>query len=204
MTRPGSLGKAHRLLAPRVAFLIGTRSLDGESNLIPVSNVTSVSVDPELIAVTVLRRWNTFSNLMTTDGFTLSVPKFTHMEGVWKLGSRYSRFPYNDNAEKLRDCGLALIDTPSQSGPILADGLGWMECHTIRRPDIPGDHGLFICEIVQVEFEEATFSPDGEPTGPLRPLMQVTGNLFTTTTTLTQIPYGPGPAIVHPEVDPCA
>ena len=158
--------------------------------------MTSVSVEPELIAVAVLKQWDTFSNLMTADGFTLSVPRLSHLEGVWKLGSRYSRYPYDDSAEKLRDCGLALSDPSDRPGPVLTDGLGWMECRTIHRLDSIGDHGLFIGEIRHVEFDESAYSPQGDPTGQLRPLMQVTGNLFTTGSDLVQTPYGPGPATI--------
>lgn len=190
-TRLGRIEKAHRLLAPRISYLIGTRSPDGEGNLIPVSNVTSISTDPQLIVVAVFKDWQTHTNLHHTAGFTLSVPSIDHQEGVWKLGARYSRYSYPDRATKLRACGLALTDDPHEYGPILVNGLGWLSCRILARPDFGGDHGVFIGEIEQVHLSTEHFHDDGSPIGDLHPLMQVTANRFTTGGTTSILPYGP-------------
>jgi flavin reductase (DIM6/NTAB) family NADH-FMN oxidoreductase RutF len=190
-TRLGSVTKAHRLLAPRIAYLIGTRSREGEPDLIPVSNVTSISTEPQLVVVAVFRDWQTCTNLHEAAGFALSVPTIDHQDGVWKLGARYSRYDYPDRRAKLRACGLALIDDPDLDGPVLADGLGWMSCRIVARPDFGGDHGVFIGEITQVEFSSGDFRDDGAPIGDLHPLMQVTGNRFTTGGATSTSPYGP-------------
>jgi flavin reductase (DIM6/NTAB) family NADH-FMN oxidoreductase RutF len=190
-TRPGSVTKAHRLLAPRIAYLIGTRSRDGEPNLIPVSNVTSISTDPQLIVVAVFRDWQTYVNLRYATGFTLSVPAIDHQEGVWRLGARYSRYDYPDSRTKLHTCGLSLDDDPNLDGPVLADGLGWFSCRIIARPDFGGDHGVFVAEVMQVQFSSDHFRDDGTPVGDLHPLMQVTGNRFTTGGTTSTSQYGP-------------
>jgi len=88
-----STAKAHRLLAPRIAYLIGTRDRDGTYNVIPVSNVTSVSTDPQHLPLAVHKQWRTYETLLSTEGFTLSVPLIGHLQGAWKLGARYSRYP---------------------------------------------------------------------------------------------------------------
>jgi flavin reductase (DIM6/NTAB) family NADH-FMN oxidoreductase RutF len=189
-TRPGSVTKAHRLLAPRIAYLIGTRGRDGEANLIPISNVTSISTDPQLIVVAVFKEWQTYTNLLEVAGFTLSVPTIDDQDGVWKLGARYSRYDYPDRQTKLHACGLALTDGAELYGPILADGLGWLSCRIVARPDFGGDHGVFIGEVEHVEFSVDHFQDDGTPVSDLYPLMQVTGNRFTTSGTTSTVPYG--------------
>ncbi|GAB1641500.1 flavin reductase family protein [Krasilnikovia sp. MM14-A1259] len=186
--RPAAINKAHRLLAPRVAFLIGTRDAAEQANLIPISNVTSVSTDPQQILVAVHRAWKTYDNLNRADGFTVSVPADDQLDGVWKLGARYSRHLFPDRATKLRECGMPLIDTPH--GPVLANGLGWMSCLVIQRPDFGGDHGVFVGEVADVHFNDTAFTDEAEPRGELRPVMQVTGNLFSTTGPSRRIPYG--------------
>ena len=183
---------AHRLLAPRIAFLIGSRDPAGEPNLIPVSNVTSVSTDPQLVLVAIYKRWKTYANFTTAQGFTLSVPTYDQMEGVWKLGARYSRYEYPGHQAKLRECGLALSMGASPFGPVLADGLGWLACHIVERMDVGGDHGMFVGEIDRVAFDDSVFELDGTPRGDFHPLMQVTGNRFATTGATDSIPYGPG------------
>lgn len=60
----GSVAKAHRLLAPRIAYLIGTRDHGGTPNVIPVSNVTSVSTDPQHVLLAVYKQWRTYETLL--------------------------------------------------------------------------------------------------------------------------------------------
>ncbi len=175
-----ALEKAHRLLAPRIAYLVGTRSPDGTSNIIPVSNVTSISTDPQQVAVAVYKQWTTRHNLVATAGFTLSVPCVDHLQGAWKLGARYSRYQYTSNAEKIAASGLPVDDAASKYGPILSNGIGWMTCRSLRDLDFAGDHTLFIGQVEQVHFNPAYLNSDGTPRGEIRPLMQVTGNTFTT------------------------
>jgi flavin reductase (DIM6/NTAB) family NADH-FMN oxidoreductase RutF len=100
-----ALDKAHRLLAPRIAYLVGTRASDNSPNLIPLSNLTSISTRPQHLALAVCKQWETHKNLHNADGFTVSVPHIGQLEGVWKLGARYSGYPYVNNAEK--SCLLA-------------------------------------------------------------------------------------------------
>jgi flavin reductase (DIM6/NTAB) family NADH-FMN oxidoreductase RutF len=188
--RAASLTKAHRLLAPRVAYLVGTRSPQGEPNLIPVSNVTSISTNPQLIVVAVYRAWRTYDNLQVAEGFTLSVPTDDHREGVWKLGARYSHYTFLDRRTKLAESRLSVDERSDLPGPVLADGIGWLSCRITARPDFGGDHGVFIAEVVQAEFNDDYLSDEGKPTADLRPLMQVTGNTFTTSGQVSTIPYG--------------
>lgn len=188
--RAGSLSRAHRLLAPRIAYLIGTRSADGEPNLIPVSNVTSISTDPQLIVIAVYRAWKTYDNLQATDSFTLSVPTAEQQDGVWKLGARYSRYDFPDRTTKLTASGLTLDHNPDLPGPVLTDGIGWLSCQITSRLDVEGDHGVYIGKITHAEFNDDHLTPDGTPTHDLRPLMQITGNRFTTAGPAFTIPYG--------------
>lgn len=185
----GPLEKAHRLLAPRIAYLIGTRSTSGQSNLIPVSNVTSISTDPEQVLIAVHHRWVTCDNLSEAAGFTLSVPDFSQLDGVWKLGARYSGYPAASRAEKLATCGLDLDETASQYGPILADCLGWMSCRIIETLSFGGDHLSFVGNVEFVLFDDARFYSDGTPMHEIRPLMQVTGNVFSTAAPFASIRY---------------
>ncbi|MCP2280113.1 flavin reductase family protein [Nocardia amikacinitolerans] len=172
---------AHRLLAPRIAYLIGTRGENGAPNLIPVSNLTSVSTKPQQVAVAVYKEWKTHQNLRTAAGFTVSVPTFDQLDGVWKLGARYSKFPITEPADKLSASGLALDYTSSSYGPVMPSGLGWMACRIVARLDLGGDHGLAIGEVEQVWFNADYLTPDGVPHNVTHPLMQQTGNQFITT-----------------------
>ncbi|WP_080640587.1 flavin reductase family protein [Salinispora arenicola] len=188
--RPVNVMKAHRLLAPRVAYLVGTRSIRGEANLIPVSNVTSISTDPELVTLAVFKEWTTYENLVDTDAFTLSVPTVEQLPGVWKLGARYSRFKFASTAAKLAASNLAILESDDLPAPVLRDGLGWLVCRKLQQVDVNGDHGIFLGEVEAVAFDSDRFDSEGVPTSPIHPLMQVTGNKFTTSGETVSIEYG--------------
>jgi flavin reductase (DIM6/NTAB) family NADH-FMN oxidoreductase RutF len=185
----GSVAKAHRLLAPRIAYLIGTRDRNGVSNIIPVSNVTSVSTDPQQVLLAVYKQWRTYEVLLNAGGFTLSVPLIDHLQGVWILGAKYSHYPVAGLGAKLLASGLALDHEASTHGPVLADGIGWMHCKTIKRVDLGGDHGLIFGQVQRVWFNPDLLDSEGVPRSHIRPLMQVTGNRFATNTQSQQIPY---------------
>ena len=183
------LNKAHRLLAPRIAYLIGTRASDNSPNLIPVSNLTSISTQPQQIALAVYRQWETHKNLRNTDGFTVSVPHIDQLEGVWKLGAKYSHYPYANNAEKIAASGLYVDYDTSPYGPVVTDGMGWAVCQTLAKLDFHGDHGLFVAQIKHVYFNPTYLNSDGTPGGDARPVMQIAGNTFTTAADTYTIPY---------------
>ncbi|MGH3697254.1 MAG: flavin reductase family protein [Pseudonocardiaceae bacterium] len=187
MTVP--VAKAHRLLAPRIAYLIGTRDHLGTPNAILVSNVTSVSTDPQHILLAVHKKWHTYEVLLDREGFALSVPLMDHLEGVWKLATRYSHYPTTSPREKLAMSGLSFDYDASQHGPVLVNGTGWMDCRTIQCTDLGGDHGIIIGQPQHVWFNPEFLSPEGVPHTQTSPLMQVTGNRFTTTGRIMQIPY---------------
>lgn len=173
---------AHRLLAPRIAYLIGTKDENGTANLIPVSNLTSVSTKPQQVAIAVLKQWRTYENLLTADGFTVTVPTFEQLESVWKLGARYSKYPVVDPIEKLASCGLELDRDASPYGPVVPSGIGSLSCRVVARIDLNGDHGITVGEVEQVWFNPEYLTTEGKPKSTTHPLMQQTGNLFKTST----------------------
>ncbi|MGH3767228.1 MAG: flavin reductase family protein [Pseudonocardiaceae bacterium] len=184
-----ALEKAHRLLAPRIAYLVGTRTSDNSPNLIPVSNLTSISTEPQQIAVAVYKQWETHKSLLTAGGFTVSVPHVEQLEGVWKLGAKYSHYPYSDNTDKIVASGLSIDHGVCDYGPILSDGIGWAACQIVEKLDFGGNHGLYIGQIAHVHFNPTYLNPDGTPRGDVRPVMQITGNAFTTASDTHTVPY---------------
>ncbi|MEU6582795.1 flavin reductase family protein [Nocardia sp. NPDC046763] len=190
MGSDNALERAHRLLAPRIAYLIGTIDADKTANLIPVSNLTSVSTRPQHVALAVFKQWSTYETLQTAAGFTVSVPVIDQLEAVWKLGARYSRFPAAGPSEKLAASGLTLDHQVSGYGPVVRSGIGWMTCRTITRLDLGGDHGIVVGEVEQVWFNPDYLDRDGTPRGAPHPVMQQTGNQFTSTADeFTTVPY---------------
>jgi flavin reductase (DIM6/NTAB) family NADH-FMN oxidoreductase RutF len=117
------------------------------------------------------------------------VPHIDQLDGVWKLGAKYSRYVYSSNEDKIAKSGLAVDDTASDLGPVLAEGIGWLTLRTLGNLDLGGDHTLFIGQVEQVSFNKKYLSSAGTPHGDVHPVMQVTGNIFLTAAKLRTIPY---------------
>src|SRR5215471_11829837 len=134
--------KLHRILAPRLVVTIGTTSPDGRQNIIPINNITSVSVDPGMALIAVYKPWITAENLKTSRGFTVSVPHREQLELIWKLGQKYSG--YSSGKDKIEEFKDNLDLQFSEYGPVLKDALGWLECETVDRPNNAGGDHLMI------------------------------------------------------------
>ena len=171
----------HRLLAPRIAYVIGTRG-SGGPDLAPISNVTSVSRSPQVIVVAVFKEWQTYANLVAGKGFTLSVPTRGQNDAVWRLGEKYSGFTPAAGHTKLDECGTPIDLEASEYGPALSESIGWLECQITSTADIKGDHGVFFGGVVAAHFNEKYLTADGMYKQNSEPVMQVVGNTFASST----------------------
>jgi len=175
-----ALERAHRLLAPRLVFMVGTRSVDNVVDMIPVSNVTSVSTAPEMIALAVYREWQTCDNLLHGEGLTVSVPMAEQLEAVWKLGGKYSGYAKVATAPKSAEFREMFDEGFSTYGPVLKGAIGWMECRTVRKLTDLGDHVLFVASVLKVMVDPRCYDKNVLPAGSPKPLMQWVHNKFAT------------------------
>lgn len=180
--------KLHRIMAPRLVFLIGTTSDKGIKNIIPINNTMPVSTDPGMIIVAVYKKWGTCENLKTANGFTLSVPSKEHLELVWKLGAKYSRYSSGqDKNEEFKDC---LDNDFSAYGPVLKGAIGWMEMEVINRPrDVGNDHLMVIGAIKRGMVDPKQYKEDITPIGNPKPIMQWQLNNFSKASDIFTIDY---------------
>ncbi len=180
--------KIHRILAPRLVVLVGSKSSDGHSNIIPISNITSVSVKPSMVVIAIYKPWTTTANLKTAKGFTISVPQKDQLELVWKLGQKYSG--YNSDKDKIEEFGDELDLEFSEFGPVLKNSLGWVEYEIVDRPsEGEGDHMLFIGKVKKAMVNPKFYSDEVVPIGSPKPFMQWTSNTFAEPTDLFSIDF---------------
>lgn len=180
--------KIHRILAPRLVVLIGTKSKDGRQNIIPINNITSVSTESSMVIIAVYKEWITANNLETTKAFTVSVPHRKQLELVWKLGQKYSG--YNSGKDKIEEFKENLDFNFSTYGPVLKDALGWVEYQIVERPgDAGGNHlmiiGKYTKAMVNPKFYNKEISPKGNP----KPFMQWERNSFAEASDIFDIDY---------------
>ena len=171
---------AHRLLSPRLTVLVGTRSESRGRNVIPISNVTSVSTSPQLLVVAVYREWLTADLLSDSSGFTVSIPTIAQLEGVWRLGSRYSGFPAASVEDKLARSGVTLDDSFSSYGPVVAGATGWLALRKVAEvDDLESDHAIIIGTVEKAARQHDHLDAQGRPKSAPSPVLQIVGNTFT-------------------------
>lgn len=180
--------KIHRILAPRLVVLIGTKDKDGRQNIIPINNITSISTEPSMVIVAVYKEWITAKNLQTAEAFTVSVPHRTQLDLVWKMGQKYSG--YNSGKDKIEEFKDHLDMNFSNHGPVLKNALGWIEYKVVERPgDAGGNHLMFIGQyskaMVNPKFYDKEISPKGNP----KPFMQWERNNFAEASDIFSIKY---------------
>jgi flavin reductase (DIM6/NTAB) family NADH-FMN oxidoreductase RutF len=181
--------KCHRLLAPRIAFLIGTNGRPGP-NIAPISNVTQASSKPQMFVAAIYRQSQTYENLQHSKGFALSVPRVEHADVVWRLGEKFSGFRVPTGQDKLQASGGTFDFGASRFGPILADAIGWCDCELMSQLSVPdGDHGLFLARVVGGAFNSEYMNVDGTYTKNSTPLMQLVLNMFSTSVDAWELPW---------------
>lgn len=169
----------HRLLAPRLVALLGTTAQDGTVNLIPVTNLTSVSIEPPKVVVAIYNEWRSRAALLLADGFTLSVASVEQIELVWKLGGRYSGYSEVSALPKNVEFSFLMDEDFSRHGPVLKNAIAWLEFVTTQIVTTVGDHTIFVGEAVRAAGRSSTYAQDGTILDrPPRTLMQWSGNRF--------------------------
>lgn len=180
--------KLHRILAPRLIVAIGTVSENGRKNIIPINNITSISTNPGMVLIAVYYPWITADNLKTAKGFTISVPSKDQLELIWKLGQKYSG--YNSGLDKIEEFKNDLDMSFSAHGPVLKDGLGWIECEITDRPkDTGGNHLMVIGKYTKAAVNEKYYTKENNPIGNPKPIMQWERNNFSEASDVFSIDY---------------
>nr|WP_280435125.1 flavin reductase [Nocardia carnea] len=77
------------------------------------------------------------------------------------------------------------VHNASPYGPVAPSGIGSLSCRVVARIDLNGDHGITVGEVERVWFNREYLTAEGRPKATTHPLMQQTGNLFTTSAEAT-------------------
>lgn len=180
--------KIHRILSPRLVVLIGTRAHDGRQNIIPISNITSVSTDPGMVVVAIYYPWVTADNLKTAKGFTVSVPSKEQLELLWKLGAKYSG--YKLTKEKIKEFEDDLDTEFSDHGPVLKNALGWIECEIVKLIEVKdANHLITVGKYTKAMVDPNKYTEEISPIDNPKPIMQWERNNFSTAEDIISIDY---------------
>ncbi len=174
MKREVALDQAHRLLAGRPTCLLTTR-YKGQINVMTVAWVSPVSLGPPLVALAIHPARYTHDLLLRSEELVLNVPGRALAEQVWAIGSVSGR-----DADKLESTGLTLESGRRVEVPWIDQCLAHLECAVVER-FTPGDHTLFVAEVLGAWVEEEAFDEywlAPEENEELSPLIHLGGKRF--------------------------
>lgn len=121
-----------------------------EKSAMTVNWLTQSSFDPPMVVLAVEADSHSRRVIEASRAFAVNVYESGQREFAGRLGMTWAKHP-----EKLD--GLDGRPGPQTESPLLADGLGWVECKVVS--SIPsGDHVVYLAEVV-----EAGLNREGAP-----------------------------------------
>jgi len=144
------LAKAHRLLSPRPLCLLTTRYRD-QVNVATLGWVGPVSLDPPLVIIPIHPSRYSHDLLMRAEECVLNIPGRPLAEQTIRCGADSGR-----DADKLVLTGLTAVDSQAVEVPSIDECLANIECAVIDAYK-PGDHTLFVAQIIDACVETEAF-----------------------------------------------
>ena len=173
------LENAHRLIAPRIAYIVTTVDEKGRVNAGSFSNLTSVSTEPERVVLGVYKDWDTIKNIRKTREFVVNVPSKHLLDKVWECGDKYAGNPIPYGVDELKIAGLTELPSEKIRPPRVAECFGHLECKVVWIKDV-GDHYLVLGEVVAASFTKGVLDKDFIQIIPkTMPLFEISRGFFT-------------------------
>lgn len=122
-----------------------TVTADGEEHGMTANWVTQAAFEPPMVAVAIENTSKTIAMIRDSHHFAINVLRTGQRELAGKLGRTSTQAPH-----KLK--GVKTRPAPGAGTPVLADGLGWVECRLMTT--LPaGDHTLVLGEVIEAGVE---------------------------------------------------
>lgn len=173
------IDKAHRILAPRIAYIVTSVDKKGRVNAASFSNLTSVSTDPMRLVLAVYKAWDTIKNIRATREFVVNVPSKNLLKEVWTCGDKYAGNPIPRGIDELKVAGLTEIPSEKVKPPRVAECPMHLECKVAWIKNV-GDHYLILGDIVSASYTDGVFNKDLiQIIRRTLPLMEISKGFFT-------------------------
>lgn len=135
---------ARRLLNPGPVVIV-TSTWRGMSNAATISWLTSLSMDPPLLAIAVHSERHTADMIQASEEFVINIPSPAMMKQTAYLGA-----VSGVDSAKLEEADLKTFRGMRVGAPLIEGCLAWIECG-LRDVQQTGDHLLFVAEVVKVQ-----------------------------------------------------
>lgn len=182
-----SLEKAHRIISPRIAYIVTTVDKRNRVNAGSFSNLTSVSTDPERLVLAVYNEWDTLKNIFQTKEFVVNVPSKHLVQEVWICGDKYAGNPIPYGVNELKVANLTEIPAEKVKPPRIAECFAHLECKVKWIKNV-GDHHLILADIVSASFTKGYFDKEFiQNVEKSKPLFEIGRSFFTYPEKIIQI-----------------
>lgn len=150
MKREIPCAQAHRLLSPRPVCLLTTR-YKGQVNVMTIAWICPISLAPPLVAMAIHPSRYTHDMLERSEQCVINIPGRPLAEQVLTCGALSGA-----DANKIEITGLTLESGHRVEVPWIDECLAHLEC-AVEDLLTPGDHTLFIAQVVGAWAEEEAF-----------------------------------------------
>lgn len=134
-----------RTMACFVTGVTVVTSSDGEPHGMTVNSLTSVSLDPPQVLISIAGTSRMRGTLLEAESFTVSVLSSSLVDAARRFAS--STRPRGAEAFE----GFAVVPGPNLGHLIFADCVTWLECRTEKALE-SGDHTLFTARVIDCGF----------------------------------------------------
>jgi flavin reductase (DIM6/NTAB) family NADH-FMN oxidoreductase RutF len=131
---------------PSGLYVIGSTDRAQRRNGMTLNWATQVSFDPKWLGIAVERAALTHELIEASGVFSLCMIDREDRAIVRKFTK-----PVEVDLEQRTLNGIAYIDGPVTSAPVLAQAVAYVECE-VRQPVVVGEHTLFLGDVVNVAF----------------------------------------------------
>ncbi len=168
---------SHRLLGPRVVYLIGSANA-GRHRICAATNVTCIGTDPCLLAIALMPEWESTRNILRSGELTVNLLDYKYKDAAWVAGSRYSGVAVNVDEDKYMLAGLDRMDSLCVAPAGVAQALAILECrvrHVFREF---GNHIVFVADVLGGRCGSSFDDGGVLDLARAQPLLQVAGNVL--------------------------
>lgn len=166
--------KANRLYCPQLVGLVTTLDSNGKPNIATFAWITSVSFDPEMIAICLSSKRYTYECIKYSREFVINLPTVGILKEVWFCGTHSGR-----DVDKFKETGLTPINSKQLNAPRVKECIAHLECRLTKSSEI-GDHIALVGKVVAKSCDSGAIV-DGtlDPTV-VKPVFHLGGSKFTT------------------------
>ena len=140
---------------PSPVVLVSTKSQSGVDNLCPIAMFMNCSSkQPQMIAIGVSNKTDTYANIKDTKEFVIGIPKQEMLEKLYRAGEKYDR-----NINEFEAVGLHAYSSKGLKCDRIEECAVNIDCVYENELEA-GNHIIIVGKIVDCDMDEELYSTD--------------------------------------------